>query len=126
MDIGAKQQIYSTKETFRKSPWYQRLVGERVQSMFSTQDIEFHRRHRRLLSGPLSESSLKAFEPLVHDKVTMAIDGMAEEMRNSKGFADVFKWSLFMATDVIGELTFGESFKMLERGEVMTRSYLAR
>ena len=49
----------------------------------------------------------------------MAIDGMAEEMRGGKGFADVYKWALFMTTDVIGELTFGESFKMLERGEVI-------
>ena len=42
---------------------------------------------------------------------------MAEEMK-TRGAADVFKWSLFMAADVIGELTFGESFRMLELGMV--------
>lgn len=30
---------------------------------------------------------------------------------------DVFKWSLFYATDIIGELSFGESLRMLESGE---------
>lgn len=35
-----------------------------------------------------------------------------------RGAADVFKWWLFMATDVIGELSFGESFRVLEAGEV--------
>jgi hypothetical protein len=33
--------------------------------------------------------------------------------------ADVFKWWLFMATDIIGELSFGESFRMLEAGKVI-------
>lgn len=47
----------------------------------------------------------------------MAISRMAEETR-SRGVADVFKWWLFMATDIIGELSFGESFRMLEAGEV--------
>ena len=34
------------------------------------------------------------------------------------GATDVFKWWLFMATDIIGELTFGDSFRMLEIGKV--------
>lgn len=32
-----------------------------------------------------------------------------------KGSLDVFKWWLFMTTDIIGELSFGESFRMLEK-----------
>lgn len=48
----------------------------------------------------------------------MAISRMAEEIR-SRGVADVFKWWLFMATDIIGGLSFGETFRMLELGEVI-------
>lgn len=51
------------------------------------------------------------------DRVHMAISRMAEETQ-SRGVIDVFKWWLFMATDIIGELSFGESFRMLEAGEV--------
>lgn len=47
----------------------------------------------------------------------MAIGRISEELEK-RGAADVFKWWLFMATDVIGELSFGESFRMLEAGEV--------
>lgn len=36
----------------------------------------------------------------------------------ARGAADVFKWWFFMATDIIGELTFGESFRTLEHGQV--------
>lgn len=42
---------------------------------------------------------------------------MGEEIQ-TRGATDVFKWWLFMATDIIGELSFGESFRMLEAGEV--------
>lgn len=31
---------------------------------------------------------------------------------------DVYKWWLFMATDIIVEFTYGESFHMLEHGKV--------
>lgn len=47
----------------------------------------------------------------------MTIQRMAEET-NTRGTADVFKWWLFMATDIIGELSFGESFRTLEQGKV--------
>lgn len=43
---------------------------------------------------------------------------MAEEMNSSRGVADVFKWWLFMATDIIGDLTFGSSFDMFVHGKV--------
>lgn len=58
-------------------------------------------------------------EPIISSRVHMAIGRIAEEMEK-RGAADVFKWWLFMATDVIGELSFGESFRMLEAGEVQS------
>lgn len=36
----------------------------------------------------------------------------------SRGAADIYKWWKFMTADLIGELTFGDSFRMLELGEV--------
>ncbi|KAL3712490.1 hypothetical protein TMatcc_001189 [Talaromyces marneffei ATCC 18224] len=41
---------------------------------------------------------------------------MDDEM-SRRGAVDVFKWWTFMATDVIGELGFGQSFQTLEHGE---------
>ncbi|PFH57844.1 hypothetical protein XA68_14482 [Ophiocordyceps unilateralis] len=115
-DMEAVKTIYSTKETFRKSDFYQRLVTNGTESLFSTVDVDFHRRHRRLLAGPMSESSLKGMAPQVEARVDLAISRIAEEMKG-RGSADVFKWWLFMATDVIGQLTFGDSFRMLELGQ---------
>lgn len=58
-------------------------------------------------------------EPLVNSRVRLAISQIAGEMKR-RGVADVFKWWMFMATDIIGELTFGKSFQMLESGKVFT------
>ncbi|KAK4187953.1 cytochrome P450 [Podospora australis] len=40
-----------------------------------------------------------------------------EEEAQDRGVMDVFKWFLFMATDIIGKLSFGESSRTLETGE---------
>lgn len=56
-------------------------------------------------------------EPTVDAYVKMAIDSMKREM-DERGAADVAKFWLFMATDVIVELSFGESFGILKQGKV--------
>ncbi|KAI1758847.1 putative cytochrome P450 [Hypoxylon sp. FL1150] len=112
---SATLQIYSIKNEFRKSPWYKDLLPG-IDNVFSTIDVDFHRRHRRLLASEISESGLVQHRPTVDAKVHMAIERMAEEMEE-RGAADVYRWVLYMATDIIGELSFGSSFRMLETKE---------
>ncbi|KAI1186676.1 cytochrome P450 [Nemania serpens] len=114
-DLEAVQKVYKIKNEFPKSRWYKDFVPF-SQSVFNTTDIAVHRRYRRLLSSPLSESGLKAFLPQIDAKVHLVIQRMEEEHK-TRGAADIFKWWLLMATDVIGELSFGESFRMLENGK---------
>lgn len=90
--------------------------------MFAQTDTKLHASRRRLLASPISDSSLTTFEDTVNGRVLLALDKAAEEMQ-TRGAADMFKWWLFMATDVIGELSFGESFRMLEHGEVSLLDY---
>jgi cytochrome P450 len=98
---------------FDKSAWYD-MTGP---GMLGMRDREKHSRRRRLLAHPLSNSSLPAFEPLIQAKVDLAMDQMEVENRKL-GYTDVHKWFSFMATDIIGDLTFGSSFRMLEQGRV--------
>jgi hypothetical protein len=46
-----------------------------------------------------------------------SIERMKEEMR-TRGAVDVFKWFMFTTMDVISDLTFGESFHMIDEGKV--------
>ncbi|CAJ2505542.1 Uu.00g129360.m01.CDS01 [Anthostomella pinea] len=109
------QQIHSIKRLFVKSKWYGDFIPGN-ENLVNVQNIDVHRRHRRLLSAPLSESNLKAMLPQVDSKVEVAIQQMKKEM-GTRGAADVLKWWTCVATDVIGELTFGESFRTLDTGE---------
>ena len=114
-DPSATREIYSVKESYRKTPFYTNFVPQRVTNIFSTTDPDLHRRYRRLLSSPMSETSLhNVYYAAVEANANLTIWRIREEME-SRGVADVFKWWLFMTTDIIGELSFGESFRMLEQ-----------
>ncbi|KAH8424752.1 cytochrome P450 [Aspergillus melleus] len=115
-DVGAAKEIHKTGGRFMKSEWYRLLIPRPFENVFSTPDPHLHSSRRRLLASPLSDSSLSRFETQIRDMVQLAVDQMSREMK-AKGAVDVFKWWLFIATDIIGELSFGESFRMLEKGE---------
>ncbi|CVL06816.1 related to benzoate 4-monooxygenase cytochrome P450 [Fusarium mangiferae] len=114
-DMTAAKEIHRVKDGYGKAPFYQNLVPN-TNNLFNTLDVEFHRHHRRLLSSPLSESSLKSVEPTVDAYVKMAIASINREM-DERGAADVAKFWLFMATDIIVDLSFGESFGVLKHGK---------
>ncbi|KAJ1299711.1 hypothetical protein OPQ81_005037 [Rhizoctonia solani] len=120
-DIASVKEIHTVKATYIKSPRFYssfRTPGNYPDNVFNTTNVQYHRQQRKLLSGGFSDASLHAFHPVVEGRITLAIERMMREME-TRGVADVFKWWLFMATDVIGELTFGKSFRMLEHGEVL-------
>ncbi|KAH9889690.1 cytochrome P450 [Xylariomycetidae sp. FL2044] len=111
-DPAAAQQIYRIKDEFLKSDFYDQFLPGSF-SVFTTRDRDYHARLRKLLSNGVSETSLARFIPQVDAKARLAIQRMGEE-QEARGFADLFKWWFFYTTDVIGELSFGESFNMLE------------
>ncbi|KAK8090668.1 cytochrome P450 [Apiospora phragmitis] len=116
-DVAAMQRMYSVKGEFPKTSWYTQLVN--VESVFSTTNIALHRRYRRLMSAAMSDSGLVRHKQTIDGKVRMAIQRMAEETqrRGATQIQDVFFWSMCMATDIIAELSFGQSFNQLEMGE---------
>ncbi|KAK7947105.1 Cytochrome P450 monooxygenase azaI [Apiospora aurea] len=114
-DPAAVQAIYRIKGEFLKSPWYDSLALG-APNVFNATDPIVHRRRRRLLSQPLSDTGLRGLIPVIDGKIQKAIDRMAWEMKD-RGAADMYKWWLFMATDIIGALSFGDCFRMLDKGE---------
>ncbi|PWY94044.1 cytochrome P450 [Aspergillus sclerotioniger CBS 115572] len=115
-EIASAREIHRIGGGYLKSPRYRLLKHEDAESLFNTTNPKFHSKHRKLLSSPLSDANLLSVEPLIEARVRLAMQRMEEEMAD-RGVADVEKWFFFMATDIIGELTFGESFHMLELGK---------
>ncbi|KAK8017822.1 cytochrome P450 [Apiospora rasikravindrae] len=75
-----------------------------------------HSARRRLLGQPLSESALKVVQPLVHERLQLAIEKMKRQLQEA-GYMDVYKWFHYMSADIISDLSFGQSFSLLEAGE---------
>jgi cytochrome P450 len=121
-DLSAAREIHKVGSQYVKSPWYQDLVLGTTSSLFATSNMLLHSRLRRLLSSAIADSSLKQFSPVIMDHIALYITRIEEEMKD-RGAADIFKWSTFLATDIIGELSFGESFRMLEQGKVKYFSF---
>ncbi|KAF5672002.1 cytochrome P450 monooxygenase [Fusarium heterosporum] len=111
-DPEAVRVIQKVSGGFKKSAWYDKTGP----GMLGMRDSQKHSRRRRLLAHPLSNSSLPALEPLVRAKVDLAMEQMEKEYKRF-GYADCYKWFSFMATDIIGDLTFGSSIRMLEQGK---------
>lgn len=116
-DVGAAKEIHRVGGPFLKSKWYLTLIAGGVHNIFSITDLEKHSWHRRLLSAPLAEKNVKLMEPIINARISLAIGRISQEIK-TRGAADVFKWWTFMTTDIIGELSFGNSFRMLEQGKV--------
>jgi hypothetical protein len=60
------------------------------------------------------------WESVIREKVELAVAKIKDDAK--RGDADVLKWWTFMTTDVMGHLSFGESFHMLELGEVTLKN----
>ena len=116
-DLSAVKDIYKVHGGFRKSSWYRRLIQVSEPNIFTMTDPKDHAERRRLFAQSFSSSWIKKVEGQVRDKVDLAISGMKREIKD-QGSTDLLKWWTFLTTDVTGELSFGESFHMLELGKV--------
>ncbi|KAH7134869.1 cytochrome P450, partial [Dendryphion nanum] len=111
-DPDGVKTIQKVSGGFDKGPWYD-STGPGLLGM---RDHVKHSRQRRLLAHPLINTSLMSFEPLVQAKINLAMDQIERECARI-GVSDIYKWFSLMTTDIIGDLTFGSSFRMFERGE---------
>ncbi|KAF2665384.1 cytochrome P450 ClCP1 [Microthyrium microscopicum] len=73
---------------------------------------ENHARYRRAFAASFSEKSMQRQQPLIRGYVNSLIKGLHE--RGSEGAQDLTQWFNWTSFDVIGALTFGESFGCLE------------
>ena len=115
-DVAAAREIHRAGNGYVKSDFYQKLVGGANHNVFTMVDPEEHAKRRKLLSQPFNKSAIMRVEDVVRSKVDLAVAKIKRDAEVGK--ADILKWFTFMATDVLGELSFGESFDMLHKEEV--------
>ncbi|OLN97995.1 putative sterigmatocystin biosynthesis P450 monooxygenase STCB-like protein 6 [Colletotrichum chlorophyti] len=108
--------IHRMGSGFNKARFYKDFIGKSKPGIFSMTDTRDHAARRKLFARAFSTSSLREnCEVTVREKVEKAVERISTEAK--EGCADIHKWWMLMATDIVGQLCFGESFGMLELGE---------
>ncbi|KAK2054489.1 cytochrome P450 [Colletotrichum caudatum] len=117
-DPDAFVAIHRIGSGFRKSPFYEDFTGPAGIGigLFSMTDPKRHAARRKLFARAFSKTSVRQnCEPVVREKVRRAVGRIKAEAAH--GPSDILHWWLLMASDVIGQLSFGESFELLETGQ---------
>ncbi|KAH9231144.1 hypothetical protein K456DRAFT_1740012 [Colletotrichum gloeosporioides 23] len=108
--------IYRMGSGFIKSKFYKQISGGANPAIFTIIDPKEHAARRKLFARAFTISSIREnCEALVREKVEKATDCVRSEAM--EGRSDVLKWWTLMASDVVGQLAFGESFELLELGK---------
>lgn len=117
-DIQGYRDIHRIGNRIQKSQWYPRFrTAYADQDVFSETNSKKHAIRRRLLSRPFSNSNLQQnWSQLINEKAQLAVQKMRAQAE--VGLCDVLEWWNYYAVDVIGQISFGESFGMLELGKV--------
>ncbi|ESZ91765.1 cytochrome P450 monooxygenase [Sclerotinia borealis F-4128] len=108
-DIYAKR---NGKPSFPKDPIQYNSPTTRVSSILNVSSDKDHGRYRRLLAHAFSEKALREQEPLIKHYVDLLIKRLHENAAN--GSQNMVNWYNFTTFDIIGDLTFGESFGCLD------------
>lgn len=75
-------------------------------SVFDTIDVEEHRRKRRIVSQPISERSMRTFEPTIMVQVDKFVDDLITSSLSSSPI-DMTLQCRNLGGDIIGQLAFG-------------------
>ncbi|KAG4429099.1 hypothetical protein IFR05_015425 [Cadophora sp. M221] len=117
-DLASTREIHRIGSGYLKSEWYAKFTEESEDCLgiFSMVNPKQHAVRRRLFSAAFSSTALLQWEEVIQSRTTLVIQKIKEQAMSRSG-ADIFSWFTFMATDVIAELGFGESFHSLEHGK---------
>jgi cytochrome P450 len=107
------------RDEFMRDPAFFNIsTGKTVShpSIFLT-DREGHSRQRRILAHAFSQNAMYEQEPIIKHYVDLFISRI-HTFAAAGTAVDIVKWFNFTTFDIIGELTFGESFDCLEQNEM--------
>lgn len=115
--------IYSNKdganpEAFPKSEiWHGNPQGGPA-SVFTTIDFKAHGRIRRFMDPAFSDRAVFQQEPIIQEYVNLCINKLRERTSTSgRTTVNIVDWINFTLFDIIGDLSFGESFGCLDKCE---------
>ncbi|KAI5814629.1 cytochrome P450 [Pyronema omphalodes] len=111
--VEAIPAIYNSSSPCKKSPFYAILGKDESVSVFQMRDAAQHRVRRRGWDKAFNGSSISLYRDRVHDCMTTIISQL-----KTRRTVDFNNWASYLAFDIIGQVGFSKSYKMLETGEM--------
>ena len=85
---------------------------------FSTTDRELHAKKRRVMGQAFTDASLRGMEEYVLPHVRLLSEKIAPTDDEGTTTRDMGLWSNYLTFDVMGDVSFGRDFGMLESDEL--------
>ncbi|KAF2969214.1 hypothetical protein GQX73_g4317 [Xylaria multiplex] len=115
---GALKDIYGFKANVRKAAFYDAFAHP-VPNTHNTRDKNVHARKRRVLSQAFSDSAMKEMERYILANVRSFCEQIGLSASDDrKGWTvpkNMADWCNYLAMDILGDLSFGKAFHMLEQ-----------
>ena len=91
--------------------------GQRLPSLFSTTDEQYHANLRRSVNSAFSMSSLVQYEPMVSDTTAKFLEQTEAIFASKNKVCDFALWLQYFAFDVIGDITYSKRHGFIDRNE---------
>ncbi|KAL7267865.1 hypothetical protein RUND412_009531 [Rhizina undulata] len=126
----ALKEIYGVNKNVQKSDFYRASVGHASNYATNTAseiNKQVHSRKRKVLAHAFTDTALKSMEEYVAPTIDtlcniiaageQSIDFEGGGKGAGKWRGDMSKWANYLTFDIMGELSFGKNFGMLERDD---------
>lgn len=117
---AALKDIYGFRANVGKAEFYDAFVHP-APNTHNSRDKDVHARKRRVLSHAFSDSATKEMQRYILNNVRMfceqvgSLTGASEERKGWTVPKNMSDWTSYLAMDVLGDLSFGKAFQLLEK-----------
>jgi len=122
---SALKEIYGSGKNVMNADQYVHLRrNPKVVTTFSATDKKEHAFRRRIISHGFSEAALRSMEGEILSNITIFCGKIGEGASGHSWSVprNMAKWASYLTFDVLGSLSFGKSFGMLEHEQKSIRS----
>ncbi|RHZ46023.1 cytochrome P450 [Aspergillus thermomutatus] len=114
---NAIKTVYGPGTKFEKGMFYSRGPKEKqlLVNLASTTDKLVHARKRRIISHAMSEAAIRSYEPTILEKTRLFCQQVSDPGTFEGPYKNMSRWFSFLTYDIMGELTFSQSYDMLTK-----------
>ena len=117
--LTGSQDIYSVNANVKKGFLYHVVTSQfGFASTFSTTNREEHARKKRVIAPGFTDASLRNIEEFVLKHIRTFIKQIGPSGNEQCSIIDMGHWANYLTFDVMGDVSFGKDFGMLEKPDL--------